>query len=130
MKLSKGLLWVAALIFVGIGVLYTFAPEMIIPIAENPAASASARTEIRAVYGGIELGLGIFFALSARREDLRVAGLAAAALVSGCAGLARYSSFFFEGGLDTLQLAFGASELVGGLFAAYVLRRELRAKDA
>lgn len=124
MKLSKALLSVGAVIFAAIGVLYAVRPDLIVPLSENPNATSDARTEIRAVYGGIELGIGIFFAMCARRDDMRIAGLWALTLMSGLAGVVRYSSFFFEGVLESTHLAFGASELLGGVLGLVALRNE------
>src|SRR6476659_9861582 len=97
MRFSKGLLWVASAIFVGIGVLFTVRPETLIVFHDNPSATAAGRIEIRAVYGGIELGLGVFFAMAARSDSRRRAGLLVAALVSGGAGVARFLGLAVEG---------------------------------
>src|SRR5687768_12677187 len=97
MKLTTALLWVSGVVFFGLGVLYTLMPELLIPVMENPATSGNVRTELRAVYGGMELGIGTFLAMCAARSEMRVAGLWSLTLISGLTGLVRFAGFFFEG---------------------------------
>lgn len=130
MRFARGLLVVASLIFVGIGLLYTISPGMLFAVfPEGAAGNADGRTEIRAVYGGIELGLGIFFGLgAARRAGLEPATLLAG-LVSMGAGLARCVGFLAEGELAGLNHYWAILELLGGV-AGFVAYRRLRAVAA
>ena len=51
--------------------------------------NADAITDAQAVYGGLELGVGLFLALCARRADLHRIGLLAATLALSGLGLCR-----------------------------------------
>ena len=124
MTLSKAILYVAGAIFVGIGVLFTARPETLVVFHDNPFATADARTEIRAVYGGIELAIGIFFGMAAGNDALRRAGLLLAALVSAGAGVARFLGVVLEGESGSLHFLWGGLEVVGGIVAFYALYRE------
>jgi hypothetical protein len=123
-KFSKALLWVSGVIFFGIGVLYTIDPSLLVPISENANATANARTELRSVYGGMELGIGAFFVLCAIRAEMRIAGLWGLTLLSGLTGIVRFGSYFIEGSLESTHVAFGASEIFGLIVGLYALHRE------
>jgi hypothetical protein len=82
------LLVLAGLGFLGFGVAILFEPALVlgkVGISGTPAGLV----ELQAFYGGLELGLGTFLLLCARRADWQVAGLWSVALINGGIGLAR-----------------------------------------
>jgi hypothetical protein len=90
--------------------------------------TASARADFRAIYGGAELGMALFFALAARRPAWVRPGLAALALIVGGFGAVRLGSLAFDaaptrGAAATLLWAVGATELAGALLCAWALKR-------
>ena len=125
MRAARIVLWVAAVVFIGVGLLFLIRPEQLAQGMGVMQPEAPARTEIRAVYGGIELALGVFFAIAARHQsrDWLTAGLVLAALVGGGAGLARVVGFVVEGEIDVRNVLWGTLELVGAVVAAWVARR-------
>lgn len=124
--LSKIILWAGALIFIAIGVIFTFTPT-VLPLSGIELPTGPSRIEFRAVYGGIEAGIGVFLALCATRSAWVQPGLAAAALISGGAGLARCVGFAAEAIFDPANAIFGGVELAGGLLAWWALARERHA---
>lgn len=126
MRLSKVILWLGAIIFIVVGAMFIIAPASM-PLSGVVMPPGPARIEIRAVYGGIEAGIGFFFAICALRPAWVQPGLAAAALISGGAGLARIFGFFAEGVFDPENAIYGGMELAGGLLAWWALAREQRA---
>src|SRR6478736_235157 len=61
------------------------------------ARNATGLVELRAFYGGMELGLGLFLAWCALRPEWRQAGLWLVLLANGGAGLARLGSAWMAG---------------------------------
>ena len=61
------------------------------------ASSATGLVELRAFYGGMEIGLGLFLAACAWRPDWQGAGSWLVLLANGGAGLARLSGLALEG---------------------------------
>ena len=122
MRFARILLVVAAVIFLGIGVLYSISPLAVVALFPDGATgTADGRSEIRAVYGGLELGLGLFFALGAWRKEFTAHAVVCAALVSFFAGAVRTVSFAIEGEIPGMHLYWALLELVGGVvaYAAY-----------
>jgi len=82
--------------------------------------------ELRALYGGLELGLGIFLLLCAARRDWRRPGLWAVGLGNGGIGLTRLVSIALSG----VFTPFLAAALVWELGFAALAGWALRGKDA
>lgn len=90
--------------------------------------TASARADFRAIYGGAELGMALFFALAARRPAWVRPGLAALALIVGGFGAVRLGSLAVDaaptpGAAAALLWLVGATELAGALLCAWALWR-------
>ncbi len=116
-------LGVAGLVFAGTGLTFVLAPELVPAVAQHPSPSADAINDARAIYGAMELALGVFLGLTAMRARLHEAGLLAALLVGGLAALSRFVGFVLLEPTPVAHLAYGGLDLVGALFAAYGLRR-------
>ena len=67
MKLAKLSLIASAIGFFGFGIVLFIAPELM-ESAGIALVDAAGHIEIRAFYGGIELGLGMFFVIALKRE--------------------------------------------------------------
>ena len=108
--------------FFGFGVWALFAPESMFAFRDTPLAAAPGRVDVRAFYGGLELGLALFFWLSSRRAAYeRPALLAAALAFSGCVS-ARLAAMAWEASLTwPLGLA-AAGELAGAILTISVYR--------
>jgi hypothetical protein len=61
------------------------------------ASSATGLVELRAFYGGMEIGLGLFVAACALRPEWQGAGLWLVLLANGGAGLARLAAIVLGG---------------------------------
>ena len=119
-------LWLGALGFVGFGLAFLLAPGLL-GLVELAPTRPSARSDVRAVYGGIELGVGAFLAVCARRSSWRRAGLTAQGLLFGGAVLGRLVSLAVDGPPLPLVLGLGALELFGAALtvaALHTLRDE------
>jgi hypothetical protein len=89
--------------------------------------AANAPVEIRAFYGGLELGLAAFFVGAARRPAWVDPALAAFALVFGAAGLARLAGVAEFGFVGPSQPVVAGIEIAGAALAVWLRRRALEA---
>ena len=93
--MGRIVLWVMGLGFVAFGVAYLVDPHGMMEIVGLALTSPAAAADIRAIYGGLQLSLGLFLLACARRDDWTTPGLLAScyafSFVAGCrlAGVAR-----------------------------------------
>ena len=83
-----------------VGLLFLFAPGMLKPSGDFSLPDAPSRIEIRAVYGGVELAIGLFLLACVARKAWMGPGLFLAALVGLCAGGGRIVGAVAEAGID------------------------------
>lgn len=116
---------VAGFVFAATGLTFVVAPGLVPAILDRPGATADSINDARAVYGAIELALGVFLASCARDPRDYSAGYRAAWLVGGLAALSRVVGFVALEGTPPAHLAYGALDLVGAI-AAFVGSRRAR----
>jgi hypothetical protein len=125
MMLARAVLILAAVVFVLIGLGFLIAPVSWASVVEIALPTATARTDLRATYGGFDLAVGLFFALCARRLEWIRPGLAALGLAAAGFGGGRLLGITVEGSAGPLMGIFAVIELTtAGL--AFVLLRRLR----
>ena len=107
--------------FVGFGLALLVAPGLL-ALVDVAAPTATARSDLRAVYGGLELGVGVFLAACARRPGWHRAGLTAQALAMGGVVVGRAACLVADGAPRAIVLALAAAELAGALLALAGLR--------
>ena len=82
MAMAVLLLRITALLFVAFGVAFAIAPEDLADlITGSTPATSSGVIDMRATYGGVALGIGLFVGYCARRAETVRLGLVAALLV-------------------------------------------------
>jgi len=91
------LLAVAGLGFLGFGLWLIVDPAGGLAVVGIAAANPAGLIELRALYGGLELGLAVFFLLCAMRPDWRRSGLWAVLLGNGGIGLTRLAGIALSG---------------------------------
>jgi hypothetical protein len=104
------LIVIAALTFTGFGLWFLFKPEALAGIGIE-VTSPSARTDIRATYGGFEMGVAAFLFWCALREDWQHMGLIAATLIVAGFGVGRAIGILIEGGATTFMWSLLAIEV-------------------
>jgi hypothetical protein len=87
------LLWLAVAVNVGIGVGCLVDPVGLLAPVGVAALDDRGVVELRAMYGGFEIGLGLFIAWCARAPSRWSAGLLAAVLTVGGLGAVRAASW-------------------------------------
>ena len=115
-----------ALGFVAFGAVLLVAPTLL-AVVDVGVPSAAARSDVRAVYGGVELGLGLFLGACVSRPTWHHAGLAAQCLALGGAVAGRLVSLVLDGGPNRVSLVFLAVEAAGAVLALAALRVRSRA---
>lgn len=114
---ARLLLFISGLVFLGIGIWAMVQPEVVVASMDLAVETVSARNEIRAVYGGMDLGLGLCCMVGAMRPRYRRAALGLLALVLGCMVLARGVSVAIDMSLPTINLVFLGVEGFGAAIA-------------
>ncbi len=111
MKISKIFLVFFALMAIATGLAYVFAPLAMTAPMEFGALTAPALADIRANYGGLQLGLGIFQLYCVKTFRIKL-GLLVTLIVMTCVPLCRTLGFLLDGGATQTLLAILAMEVV------------------
>lgn len=91
MGLARFALIFTGISFLGYGLFCWFVPDTIGNFTAMGMDSAAARTEVIAMYGGLQTGTGIFFLLAGLRQDWVLPGISALVLIMGGLAVARSS---------------------------------------
>ncbi len=119
--IERVVLAISALTFIGFGTWLFATPEALSGIGIQLTEPA-ARIDIRATYGGMELGLSAFLILCLLRDEWVRIGLVAAGCTIAGFGISRLLAIALEGEGTPLMWSFVAIELVAAVVIALVLR--------
>lgn len=128
--MARNVLLIIGALWVAFGVACLVAPAGMLAMVGIELTSAQSAAEIRAMYGGAQIGFGGFLLLGARRARLARPALLALALVMGGFALGRLLGIALDGSLDGATLFSLATEVVLLSLAAFALRRERAALPA
>ena len=121
MKFSFSLLWANALLFLLFGTSFLVLPEqMALLVSESAPASPAGLTDMRATYGGLSLGIGLFLGHCAHIGALRP-GLLASLLVLSCAALGRLLGIFLEGEPTSMMVLLLTAEIIFSVLSVVAL---------
>jgi hypothetical protein len=120
---ERAFLALGALVLVAYAVGFLLDPALLGRLVGLRFEEANAFVEIRAFYGGLELGLAAFLALAAVRPVHARAALVLFALAFGAAGLARFAGIVEYGSTGASQPLVAAIEVAGAVAAAALTRR-------
>lgn len=117
------MLALGALMFLIMGALFFVSPETMGAKVHLDGADPTARIELRAMYGGLELGIGLFLIGCLLRNQVRV-GLTACALGYGGLGLGRLLGILMENGAASASIHWllVAAEMLALVLAVASLR--------
>ncbi len=102
---------------------FLHSPELLGRLVELEYTGPNAYVEIRSFYGGLELGMAVFFICAALRPPMRHTALVAFALIFGCAGAARAWGVVEYGFSDPSQPVVAGIELAAAGVAVWLARR-------
>ncbi len=108
---SKFLMVIAAILAV-FGLLYLFSPQTLAETA-GLTANASGLTDIRATYGGFQIGLALFLFWSCRSADNVGSALVATGVIFACVGLGRLYGVIVDG-------EFSGFNMIGLMFEVFL----------
>lgn len=119
---TKGFIGFVAAMFAMFGVIYLISPRMLSELA-GLQANASGLTDIRATYGGFQIGFAIYLTgLGLIRNNHRSA-LLAIILVVGCVGLGRLFGVLWEQSLSGFNISGLVFEFLILAIAIYLYRK-------
>ncbi len=125
-------LLLSSLLFAAAGLAFLLAPASMAAQVDLLAGSPTALTDIRAIYGGLELGLACYLGLLLRRSERDPAqlelGLRAAIFALMGMALARLLGVALDGPQRAITWLLWSGELVGALLCGIGLRALARAR--
>ena len=126
MTISRTVLLLAGLMFGGLGVWLTLAPGKLEDWVGIQSPVPAARTELRALYGGLELGLGVFMLLGWARAELEAPACLALGLIMLGVALARMLGLVLDGSGSATLWTFLATEIVFAVlgFVGYAIAKK------
>lgn len=111
----------SGLVFTGFGVAFALWPvEMFAPLGE-PLTSPAARTDVRALYGGLQLGVGLWLLHSIFRPAERRAALRLGLMSYASLAVTRFAGLAFDGSMSRVSLGLLAAETLGALISGALL---------
>ena len=112
------------------GLLYVVAAERMLGLAELEHLSPTALTDLRVMYGALELGPGLFCLASLRRTAWLEPALALAAITFACIAAVRLLGISLDGTANQYHLTAIAIELATCAFASLAWRAVSSARAA
>ena len=103
---------------------FLFAPRYFAAQLDITLSSTSAVADLRAMYGGLSLGVGALFVLGLKNVAFRPAAVTLATLTSAGLALGRVITIVVDGMPGPLVLAFLASEIVSIAVGLWLLKQK------
>jgi hypothetical protein len=123
MNVAAAYLALGGVVTIGFGVVYLGRSGAMARMVEIELPSAPARADYRSIYGGSQIGVGLFFCFAAWQASWRPAGLAALGLFVLGFGVTRLASLAYDRVRRDPQWVIGGLEIVAGILAALLLAR-------
>lgn len=120
--MGLSVLWLSALVFAAFGVLFALDPAGWGAKVDLGVATPTARTEIRAMYGGLELGIAVFLGWCTLDPARVHPGLMAALCMFVGLALARGLSLVADPGSRSVMYPVIGAEIVGAIVVVLALR--------
>lgn len=117
------ILALAAGVYLLAGAAFLIAPDALFALLGQPLATPAARVDVRAVYGGLQLGVGACLAVAARRPAWVRPGLGLAAAGFGGLAAARIVGVAIDGIDRPVIAALLVAECAGALICGWAYRR-------
>ncbi len=123
---SRIVLAASGVVFVGFGVAFLLWPSRMALRVGIPLVTMTGTTDVRAIYGGMEIGFGAFMLIASARRAWVLPGLVAALCALAAMALSRALGIALDGGPDPLTSALLASEVSGAAITLLALLVERR----
>lgn len=124
MALSRILLWINCVLFIAFGLAFALMPGWFASLFTGAApATPSAMIDMRAVYGGVALGLAFVFAQCARNEGYLKLGMQTVLAVMVGLASARSLGIVLDGEANVMIWLLLVSEVVMAALAIFTLKQ-------
>ena len=123
MNLASAYLALGGVTTIGFGIAYAVRSRQMARMVGIELPDASARADYRSIYAGAQIAIGIFFLVAAQSAAWLAPGLAAVALFACGFGVARLCSLAIDRAKWEVQWVIGATEILAGSVAAWLLSR-------
>jgi hypothetical protein len=110
--------------FVAFGVAYLVDPHGMMELVGLQLTTATAAADVRAIYGGLQLAVGVFLLACARRDDWMLPGLLATSYVFSFVAGARIVGIARDRATDGVTLGALAVEISCAVIGAFAYRSE------
>lgn len=120
---ARLILALAALAFLGFGATFLVSPVQMAALLDLALETPTARTEVRAMYGGLELGFGVFLLTRLGRRDQVLTGLSASLCVFAGLAAARAYGLVVDGMWQPTMWLLGSVEAVAAALCWWAIRR-------
>lgn len=124
--MAKIFLILTGALFLGFGAYYMVTPEVLAEMAGVTATSATGVVELQAMYGGLQIAVGVIALLAAFSAVWQRAGLLAVLIVYAGLGLVRLASAAVASEFSNYVVTAVAFELICAAIAWLLWRREAR----
>jgi len=121
---SRVFLGLSALLWFLYGLYCFFSPTALADGAGVTATTPTGTTELRAMYGGLQMALGVLAALGLGRAELTRTALVALGLVTAGLGSARLLGAFVDGGWSAYTVMGLVFEFGSAAWASRLLRQK------
>ncbi|WAJ36779.1 DUF4345 family protein [Pseudomonas sp. GOM7] len=123
MLFARIVLTIQIVVLAGLGLAYFIRPEEMASFSGALLMGNAAVTEVRAYYGGLQLGLAAYLAMALTRLDLLRPALMLLVLLYAALALARVAGLWLDGGAQqTFNLTALLLEVVSAGLAWWALR--------
>ena len=119
--MTRAVLVLLALSFIGFGLAFALKPLEMAEVLDISLFTPTARTDFRAMYGGLELGFGLFLLMCSLRLHLVRVGLHAAAWAFVGLASVRTVGLLLDGFRQPLMVVLTAIEMMAAGFALWAL---------
>lgn len=124
MLVAKVLLAIQIVLLFGLGLAYFVSPHQMTNLTGMLLLAPAAVTDVRAYYGGLQIGLAAFLGLSLSRIDLMRAALTLLVLLYSALAVARLGGLWLDGGAQqSVNLYALLFEVVSAGLSFWALRR-------
>lgn len=124
MNFKTILIWINALVFIAYGLGFVFFPETLgLLITGSAPTTSSGLIDMRATYGGMTLGVGVLFGLSAGDPRTVQIGVWGIIVVMMCMAGARLFGMIQDGTPNSIMYIYFAVEITMAILASWALRR-------
>ena len=122
MRFGRVVLWFSVVAFGLTGLVYVVSPTALLDVA-GITGTASGLTDVRAIYGGFQLGLAAFLAWCVASDERVVSGLVVLGLMLAFIGASRLVGLTLDQAPNTFHLSNLAFEIPGAAIAFIAARK-------